>query len=94
MLSLQSFNLGFSSLKHCLPVTHIRFWMEPLIMPTSSSIPVPTAPIAEQCSLGAADPLSAEELPAPYELFRGNFNLTEMNFPSTKRQVLVIFTLK
>lgn len=50
-------------------------------MLTNSSFPVPIAPIIEQGNLMAADNKRSDEFSVPYKLFKGNFNLPEMNFP-------------
>lgn len=56
----------------------MRFWLE--IILTNSSFPVPRVPITEQGNLVAADDMRSEEFSVPYKLFKGNFNLPEMNF--------------
>lgn len=66
-------------LKCCLPLTCMRFWLE--IILTTSSFPVPIVLITEQGNLVAADDTRSDEFSVPYKLFKGNFNLPEMNFP-------------
>lgn len=71
----------------------MRSWIEILVL-TNSSFLVPIAPVTEQCILTAADSIRSDEFTVPYKLFRSNFNLAEMNFPSHEKTSLGHFHFK